>query len=173
VTRPSDTTGSRHPSFRNGSVVIGRTPAGDGTGATRADASMWRMFTMASSITDQTSILQAFASTSWLGLVWYVIIAIGLWKVFEKAGHAGWLAIIPIVNIVVLVRIAGWSGWMALLYLIPIVNIIFAIVNAFRIGKAFGKGGLFSFFMLWLLSGIGYLILGFGSARYNQRAISA
>ena len=31
------------------------------------------------------------------------------------------------------------------------------------------SGGAFSFFLLWLFSVIGYLILGFGSATYTPR----
>jgi hypothetical protein len=60
------------------------------------------------------------------------------------------------------------SGWFALLYLIPIVNIVFAIVVAIREGRNFGKGGAFSFFLLWLFPFIGHLIIGFGSAQYNK-----
>ena len=69
----------------------------------------------------------------------------------------------------VLVKVAGYSAWMTLLYLVPIVNIVFSIFVAIRLGERFGKGGAFSFFLLWLFAAIGYLILGFGSARYSQR----
>ncbi|MDQ4215654.1 DUF5684 domain-containing protein [Microbacterium capsulatum] len=103
-----------------------------------------------------------------LGLIFYVLFAIAMWRIFTKAGYAGILAIIPIVNIVFLVKIAGMSGWFALLYLIPIVNVIFNIVVAIRLGRNFGKGGAFSFFLLWLFSIIGYFILGFGSAQYRR-----
>jgi hypothetical protein len=37
------------------------------------------------------------------------------------------------------------------------------------LGQRFGKGGGFSFFLLWLFSAIGFLILGFGSAQYRPR----
>ena len=107
-------------------------------------------------------------TTSVFALIFYVIIAIALWKVFTKAGYSGILAIIPIVNVIVLIKIAGMSGWLVLLYLIPIVNIIFAIVVAIKLGKNFGKGGVFSFFLLWLFSFIGYFIVGFGSAQYRR-----
>lgn len=98
----------------------------------------------------------------------YVLIAIALWKVFSKAGYSGILAWIPIVNVIILVRIAGYSGWLALLYLIPIVNFIFGILVALRLGRAFGKGGVFSFFLLWMFPVIGYFVLGFGQARYTS-----
>lgn len=107
-------------------------------------------------------------SSSVLYVIYYVIYAITMWKVFVKAGYPGILALIPIVNWVFLVKIAGMSGWFALLYLIPFVNIIFAIVVAFKVGANFGKGGVFSFFLLWLFPFIGHLIIGFGSAQYRK-----
>ena len=133
---------------------------------------MWHMDSLAlfsaSGITDQVSITALQSTGGVLGIIWYILLAIALWRVFTKAGRAGILAIIPIVNVFVLVKIAGLSYWWVLLYLVPIVNIILSIVVAFRIGRAFDKGGLFSFFFLWMISFIGYFIIGFGSSRYSK-----
>ena len=107
-------------------------------------------------------------TTGLIALVFYILVAVGLWKVFTKAGYPGILAIIPIVNLIFLVKIAGMSGWFALLYLIPIVNVVLAIIVAFKLGARFGKGGVFSFFLLFLFPYIGYLILGFGDSRYSK-----
>lgn len=120
-------------------------------------------------ITDQAQFTTLFQTYGIFGIVWYVVVAIALWRVFTKAGYPGILAIIPIVNLFVLVKVAGYSAWMTLLYIIPIVNIVFSIFVAIRLGERFGKGGAFSFFLLWLFSVIGYLILGFGSASYTPR----
>jgi hypothetical protein len=116
----------------------------------------------------------AAANTVWiiLGLAWYILLVVALWKVFTKAGYPGWLAIIPIVNTFVLVKIAGYSAWMGLLYLIPIVNIVFHIIVSLRIGKGFGQSTVFSIFLLWLFSAIGFLILGFGSATYDKSRVT-
>ncbi|MBT2484912.1 MULTISPECIES: DUF5684 domain-containing protein [unclassified Microbacterium] len=103
-----------------------------------------------------------------VALVFYILVAVSLWKVFTKAGYPGILALIPLVNLVVLVRISGMSGWFALLYLIPVVNFVFGIIVAFKLGERFGKGGFFSFFLLVLFPYIGYLIIGFGDARYRE-----
>lgn len=126
-----------------------------------------------SSITQQADVNGLSTTYGVIGFIVYVITVIALWKVFTKAGHAGWLAIIPIVNLFVLTKIAGFSYWMGLLYLIPIVNIILHIVVALRVGKGFGKGVGFSIFLLWLFSFIGYLILGFGSDTYDKARITA
>lgn len=120
-------------------------------------------------ITDQAQFTTLFQTYGVFGIIWYVIVAIALWRIFSKAGYPGILAIIPIVNIFILVKVAGYSAWMTLLYIIPIVNIVFSIFVAIRLGQRFGKGGAFSFFLLWLFSFIGYLILGFGSAAYTPR----
>ena len=101
-------------------------------------------------------------------LAFYILVAVALWKVFEKAGYAGILALIPIVNVFIVVKIAGYSAWMTLLYLIPIVGWIFGIVVAVRVGERFGKGAGFSFFLLWLIPFIGYFIIGLGDARYRR-----
>ena len=106
--------------------------------------------------------------TGVIALLWYVLVALAMWLVFAKAGWPGILALIPIVNIVILVKIAGYSGWMALLYLIPFVNVVFSIIVAIKVGAAFGKGGVWSFFLLWLIAFIGYFILGFGDAKYTK-----
>jgi hypothetical protein len=95
-----------------------------------------------------------------------VVFIIGLWKVFVKAGHPGWAVLIPIYNIYILMKIAGRPGWWLLLYLIPIVNIVIGIVVAIDIAKAFGQSAAWGVILLFLLSGIGYLILGFGNYRY-------
>ncbi|MBO9627333.1 MAG: hypothetical protein J7484_13295 [Microbacterium sp.] len=107
-------------------------------------------------------------TNSIFALALYAVIAVALWKVFEKAGYPGVLALIPIVNVFIVVKIAGYSAWMALLYLIPIIGWIFGIVVAIRVGERFGKGAGFSFFLLWLLPFIGYFIVGFGDARYRR-----
>jgi len=119
-------------------------------------------------ITDQAQIFSLMQDYSIWGVVVYVLVAIALWKVFSKAGYPGILAIIPIVNVFVLVKVAGYSAWMGLLYFIPIVNFIFAIVVAFKLGARFGKGGAFSFFLLFLFSIIGYFIIGYGKAQYRE-----
>lgn len=95
-----------------------------------------------------------------------VVFIIGFWKTFAKAGQPGWASIIPIYNVYVLLKIAGRPGWWLLLCLIPVVNFAIAIVVAIDVAKSFGQSALFGVLLLFLLSGIGYLILGFGNYRY-------
>ncbi len=99
-------------------------------------------------------------------LAMLVVVIVGMWKVFAKAGQPGWAILIPFYNLYVLLQIAGRPGWWLLLYFIPLVNIAIAVIVAMDIAKAFGQSAVFGIILLFLLSGIGYLILGFGSARY-------
>lgn len=121
------------------------------------------------SFTDQALNPAFVQGTGIVGVVWYVLIAVSLWRVFSKAGFAGILALIPILNVFLLVKIAGYSAWAGLLYLIPIVGWVFSIFVALRLGERFGKGGAFSFFLLWVLAPIGYFVIGLGDARYRGR----
>lgn len=103
-----------------------------------------------------------------LGIVLGVAMIVAMWKIFTKAGEAGWKSIIPIYNAFVLFRIAGLNPWMFLLMLIPLVNVVVAIVLSLKLGERFGKGAGWSIFLLVIFSTIGYLILGFGSDQYRR-----
>jgi hypothetical protein len=106
---------------------------------------------------------QAAAGSTFL-LVWlaiFVVLVIAWWRVFERAGHPGWMAIIPILNLYVLCKVAGKPGWFLLLYLIPIVNIIISFVVAFGVAERFRRGAGFGI-GLALLPFIFYPILAFG-----------
>ncbi|SJN12435.1 hypothetical protein FM113_14895 [Leucobacter sp. 7(1)] len=120
-------------------------------------------------ITDQAQLTTLTQGVGPVAIAWYILVAIALWRVFSKAGYPGILALIPIVNVFILVKVAGYSAWMGLLYLIPIVGFIFSIFVAIRLGERFQKGGGFAFFLLWLLAPIGYFILGFGQSQYRRR----
>jgi hypothetical protein len=105
-------------------------------------------------------------------LIYAVVIVItiaGMWKVFEKAGEPGWAAIIPIYNLIVLLKIAGRPVWWIILFIIPLVNFIVAILVGIDVAKRFGKGAGFGI-GLALLPFIFYPVLGFGDARYNPNA---
>jgi hypothetical protein len=87
------------------------------------------------------------------------------WKVFTKAGQPGWAAIVPIYNMVILLKIVGRPLWWIILMFIPLVNIVIGIIVHLELAKSFGKGTGFGIGLL-LLGPIFFPILGFGSARY-------
>lgn len=101
-----------------------------------------------------------------LYLALIIVVIVGWWKVFEKAGHPGWAAIIPIYNAYILCKIAGRPGWWVILMFIPLVSIIIAIIVIADVGKAFGKSTGFIVGLV-LLGFIFFPILGFGKSQYQ------
>jgi hypothetical protein len=95
-----------------------------------------------------------------------VVVIVGMWKTYAKAGQPGWGSIIPIYNVYLLCRIAGRPGWWVILLLIPIVNIVITIIVSLEVARAFGKGAGFGIGLM-LLPIIFYPILGFGDAQYQ------
>lgn len=100
----------------------------------------------------------------WL-IVWVALI-VAVWKLFVKAGEAGWKSIIPIYSTYLLFRIAGRNGWWFLALFVPFVNIFVLLMLAIDLAKHFGKTTVFGVVGLWLFSVIGFLILGFDDSKY-------
>src|ERR1039458_3615966 len=98
-----------------------------------------------------------------VGMAVAVVFIIGMWKVFTKAGQPGWAILIPIYNIYILLKIAGRPGWWVILCCIPLVNVVVGILVAIDVAKSFGQSAAFGVILLFLLGGIGYLMLGFGN----------
>lgn len=98
-----------------------------------------------------------------------LLIIIGLWKVFVKAGKPGWASIVPIYNVIVLLEIAGKPLWWFILMLIPFVNFIVAIIVLIAVARNFGKGVGFAIGMVFLPF-IFIPMLGFGDAKYQPVA---
>ena len=102
-------------------------------------------------------------------LIWLVVAVVMIaagWKIFSKAGEAGWKILIPIYNIYIYLKIIGRPGWWLILFFIPFVNIIVAIVISIDLAKSFGRSEVFGVVWLFLISIVGHLILGFGSDKY-------
>lgn len=99
-----------------------------------------------------------------------IVYIISLWKLFTKAGQPGWAAIIPIYNMIVILKIAGRPVWWIFLLLIPLVDIFVLAVVSLDIARNFGKGVIFGI-GLFLLPEIFYPILAWGSARYHRSIV--
>jgi hypothetical protein len=96
-----------------------------------------------------------------------------LWKVFVKAGHPGWAAIIPIWNLYILLKVIGRPPWWLLLFLVGVIVpfvgwillLVLGVIIALDLAKSFAKSTGFAV-GLFLLNFIFVPILGFGEARY-------
>ena len=113
-----------------------------------------------------------FAAFALVFIAIAVVTLIGMWKVFTKAGHPGWAVLIPIYNLILLLRIAGLAWYWVftpLIVLIPflgaIAYLVWVVWVHHRISTRFGQGVGFTI-GLTLLSPIFWLILGFGSSKY-------
>ena len=102
-----------------------------------------------------------------------VLLIIAQWKIFTKAGEAGWKSIIPIYNIAILYKIVGINPWFVLLTIfggiIPIIGtfipLVMSIWCSVKLSKAFGHDIGFALGLIFLPN-IFQLILGFGSSEY-------
>lgn len=122
-------------------------------------------------------------------VVWYIFQVIADWKIFAKAGEAGWKSLIPIYNVFVEYNLC-WNGLMGLVYMVAllcanmmnvtqasptwklvlffaliVVALVVHIMQSMRLARSFGKGTGFGICLI-LFGPIARLVLGFGSARY-------
>lgn len=122
-----------------------------------------------------------------ISAVWYVLRVIGYWKVFTKAGEAGWKSIIPFYNVFVQYALTwkvgmAWivivleilstalimygSGALLMLgYVLAVVSVVFYIIGLSKLSKSFGHGGGFTFGLL-IFEPLFTIILGFGKSVY-------
>lgn len=94
-----------------------------------------------------------------------VLVIIGMWKAFEKAGQPGWASIIPIYNFYVIFKIGGKPGWWLVFMLLGPLFLIWYIWGLNMVSKSFGKDEGFTV-GLALLGIVFWPILGFGDSRY-------
>lgn len=81
----------------------------------------------------------------------YVVSALLLSRIFNKAGVEGWKAWVPFYNNWTLLELGGQKGYWAVLAIVPLVNIasaVFMYIAMYNIGLKFGKEGAF---VLWAI----------------------
>jgi hypothetical protein len=107
-----------------------------------------------------------------VGIIYLAVLVLMIasaWKIFVKANEPGWAAIIPIYNIVVMLKICGKPIWWLVLFLIPGVSIVAGILVAISFAKSFGKGTGFALGLIFL----GFIfapMLAFSDATYQGPA---
>ena len=124
-----------------------------------------------------------------LAVIAVILLVIGRWRLFRKAGKPGWHSIIPILSMYQEYAIS-WKGWVGLLSLLcgagmsasymllgqtnasallmlalGLVSFVLHVIESFRLAKAFGKGGGTGI-LLVLLRNISRFFLGVGKAKY-------
>ena len=102
-----------------------------------------------------------------------LLTVVPMWRIFRRAGRPGWAAIVPIFSQYTLCEVVGRPVWWLIWLLIPYLNIVFWLIFAIDLARAFGRSTGFGVGM-WLLPIIFVPILGYGSAPYlGPRAAGA
>jgi len=130
-----------------------------------------------------------FGGFAVLAIIYYILLVIADWKIFTKAGVAGWKSLIPVYNVFVSFKLAGVStAYFIALIIAGIISgcvgesetivatilslvagiavLVVNVVYANKLAKSFGKGTGFAV-GLFFLPNIFQLILGFGSSEYQ------
>jgi len=116
-----------------------------------------------------------------------VLLMVASWRIFTKAGEAGWKSIIPVYNAYVMLKICGMKNWFWAVLCVTLVGslitslvpalswvvfieliflVIFDIYSSIKLASVFGKGTGFAIGLIFLPN-IFTLILAFGSAEYQ------
>ncbi len=95
-----------------------------------------------------------------------IMIIVGQWIVFQKAGQAGWKSLIPFYNTYVLMEIAGKPGWWMFLLFVPLVGVVILLLALLSLAKKFRRDELFGVGLL-LLPMIFFPVLAFGGSEYE------
>lgn len=77
-------------------------------------------------------------------LIWYILVAISNYLLFEKAGYAGWKSLIPFYNLYIqqCITFGYEKRWFILLLLIPLVGPLYGIFLVYSFGRSFGLSAL-------------------------------
>lgn len=138
-----------------------------------------------------TAILGVFLGSMMILLVaavaWYVLQVAAYWKIFTKAGEAGWKSLIPFYNMYTQYKLTWNPTWFFILIACGVVNFAFGstegffyvigtlsslamgvigIISNFKLSQAYGHGTGFAIGLI-LLNPIFMLILGFGNSEYQ------
>ena len=126
-----------------------------------------------------------------IAFAWWLLQIIANWRIFTKAGEAGWKSIIPIYGDYISYKIAWQPAyfWLTLILeivssylqgtletgesltvymlviLIKIILVVISIMYSIKLARAFGRGTGFAIGLIFLQP-IFMLILGFGDDRY-------
>lgn len=125
---------------------------------------------------DATAIAGIMLALAPLILLLVAVALASVWKVFSKAGRPGWAALVPFYNLWVYAEIVGKPGWWGLGAVLinfipligPVASTVIILILSIEMAKRFGKSPTFGVVGLWLFSIVGYLILAFGSAKYQS-----
>jgi len=91
-------------------------------------------------------------------IVFYFFLSFCIMKIAGKTGTDGaWMAFIPLLQLVLILRIGDKPVWYVILFFIPIVNLILSVMIWVWVAEALGRSPVWA--ALASISGIGMLFL--------------
>lgn len=96
-----------------------------------------------------------------------VLSVAGMWATYDKGGEPGVACLIPIYNLIALLRITGRPASHVVLFFVPLVNLGFWVIVMLDLAGRFNKGPWFGL-GLASLPFVFFPVLGFGGARHED-----
>ena len=93
-----------------------------------------------------------------------------MWFLFEKSGEHGWISLIPIYNLIIIIRISGKPWWWIFFLLIPFVDIVFLVLVYDGLSKAFDRKDCFTI-GLFFLSIVFMAIIAFDKSEFQGKKL--
>jgi len=109
-------------------------------------------------------LLAGFAAACGLALA--LLLVASWWRLLAKAGRRGWTALIPIYNVIALLRVARCPWWWVIPLCIPLVTVFVQVAAYYRFARAYGRD-VWTLLLLFALPVVGFPVLAFGSASYH------
>ncbi|MGP1515160.1 MAG: signal peptidase I [Bacteroidales bacterium] len=97
-----------------------------------------------------------------------VLVFIGLWKIFIKAGYKGWQSLVPFYNVWIAIKIIDKKFWWFIYMLIPFINVFVIILIFIEFAKCLNHRGLIFQILVALLPWIMLPLMGFNKDIYTH-----
>lgn len=125
-------------------------------------------YTYYSSTTATNDIFANIGTGTWVSAVIIAIFSlITTWIIFKKAGQPGWAAIIPIYNLIIMLKVVKLDWWhIFILLFVPFATVVYAIIIRLKLAKLFGKSTAFGVLSIFFPI-ITDAIIAFGEAKYE------
>lgn len=125
-------------------------------------------YTYYSSTTATNDIFANIGTGTWVSAIIIAIFSlITTWIIFKKAGQPGWAAIIPIYNLIIMLKVVKLDWWhIFILLFVPFATVVYAIIIRLKLAKLFGKSTAFGVLSIFF-SLITDAIIAFGEAKYE------
>ncbi len=93
-------------------------------------------------------------------IVGYILLSIGLYFIFQKAGVEPWKGFVPVLNFIEWCKLVGRPTWHVVWLFVPLVNIFVYAAMAVELVRSFGKYKFVHSFLAVVAAPIYFILLG-------------